>query len=485
MKKTIPATFPSAFWANHATPWLRFKQLCTVSFLVFVLLLLPFLVVDCSVLANPVHVSMPQITITKEGISPSNVSIRMVSDNSCVFTGNITGYTIAVECSHMMIDGANFTLRSLPGGDGAALTVRNQEMVTIVNLNVENYAAGITLTCAPFCRLINNNFTNNRYGISLDSSPNLLLVNNTIVGGSVNFGVYAGTFHDYYSNIDESNTINGKPICYWLNRQNAVVPSDVGYLALINCTGITVQNACLSDNGQGALLVGTRRSSLVNCQITGNAQDAGIHIEGCMDLNVSGNDVSQNLKGIVVTDSVGIVISGNNVTSNSLGAIHLNPATNTTTLYGNYIANNVGIALFVEGSCSNHIEANTIEKNQFYALQLLGMQKNNTVYRNNFIGNAWGAPGSQLQVSMPGIDAEHPMPNAAVWDNGEEGNYWSDYTTRYPNATETGNSGFGDTPYNINPNNIDHYPLLQPLPVTPAISVPQSTQTHADTYPGT
>ena len=49
------------------------------------------------------------------------------------------------------------------------------------------------------------------------------------------------------------------------------------------------------------------------------------------------------------------------------------------------------------------------------------------------------------------------------WDNAAVGNYWSDYQTKYPNATEIGNSGIGNTPYIVDANNIDHYPLMKPV----------------------
>jgi len=49
---------------------------------------------------------------------------------------------------------------------------------------------------------------------------------------------------------------------------------------------------------------------------------------------------------------------------------------------------------------------------------------------------------------------------ANIWDNGSVGNYWSDYLTEYPNATETNSSGVWNTPYVIDTNNTDYYPLM-------------------------
>ena len=51
------------------------------------------------------------------------------------------------------------------------------------------------------------------------------------------------------------------------------------------------------------------------------------------------------------------------------------------------------------------------------------------------------------------------------WDNSSVGNYWSDYLTRYPNASEIGHTGIGDTPYVLDDGNIDHYPLMYPYDV--------------------
>jgi hypothetical protein len=42
-----------------------------------------------------------------------------------------------------------------------------------------------------------------------------------------------------------------------------------------------------------------------------------------------------------------------------------------------------------------------------------------------------------------------PLSPAGQWDYGSIGNYWSDYLSRYSNATEIDHSGIGDTPYAI------------------------------------
>jgi hypothetical protein len=51
-----------------------------------------------------------------------------------------------------------------------------------------------------------------------------------------------------------------------------------------------------------------------------------------------------------------------------------------------------------------------------------------------------------------------------VWEDGAGGNYWSDDTAKYPNATEVGGSGVWATAYVIDVGNPDRYPLVLEVP---------------------
>jgi len=64
---------------------------------------------------------------------------------------------------------------------------------------------------------------------------------------------------------------------------------------------------------------------------------------------------------------------------------------------------------------------------------------NNTFYHNNFFDNGKNAVVTEA---------------ANFWDNGNQGNYWDDYE-----GTDNNLDGVGDSPYLINANNIDRYPL--------------------------
>ncbi len=99
---------------------------------------------------------------------------------------------------------------------------------------------------------------------------------------------------------------------------------------------------------------------------------------------------------------------------------------------------------------------------------------NNLITKNNitslFVGPFYGNRFYQNNFYL----TDYPeLVSNSFWDNGSVGNFWADYTVKYPNASEVGNSGIGDLPYTITrgaytskqyPNivSIDHFPLMQP-----------------------
>jgi hypothetical protein len=73
---------------------------------------------------------------------------------------------------------------------------------------------------------------------------------------------------------------------------------------------------------------------------------------------------------------------------------------------------------------------------------------NNIVFHNNFVNNTHQV---RNDYTVYGTD---------FWDNGSEGNYWSDYTGNDTNA-----DGIGDTPYIIDENRKDNFPLMFPYDI--------------------
>jgi hypothetical protein len=115
---------------------------------------------------------------------------------------------------------------------------------------------------------------------------------------------------------------------------------------------------------------------------------------------------------------------------------------------------------------------------------------NNVFFRNNITEIVFSGVKSSVESNIfyknnMLLDADglyiFNLPNKHnFWDNGSVGNYWSDYAERYPNASEIGNTGVGDTPYVVDADNIDYHPLMYPYDIendAVAFPTPEPTST--------
>lgn len=486
----------------------------------------------------PVPTPQPAFVIKSDGsVDPETAPIHR-DGNVYTFTGDIFGYTVAVERDNIVLDGNGYALKGK--SNSAGLFLKNVNGVTVKNMEISGFQYGIWLFAEDFMSmksssnsLLNNLVTDNLYGIYISSSTNNTLRNNHVRNNTYNFYIKGSEYladaaEGYLNDVDSSNTVDGKPIIYWVNERNKTVPSEAGYVVLVNCTDITVQKLNLSNNAQGIIIVNTanvqvNQNRIYNSKsaiyllnstrviITGNTLEnstEGIKCHISSYNQITSNNITRNKTGITFTGiSINNTIAVNIITANTIDGLNLWGSTNTT-LFGNIIAynNETGVNFF--DSSSNHIIANiianntgigvklwfdssenliaennitsnrigillndafdntivgnTIKDNTEWGMRFENRQNNNVIYQNNFINNR--PAGDELQVSVTGVGMLNPEPGGGnVWDNGTVGNFWSDYLARYPNATPLAGLGIGDTPFVINENNIDRYPLMEPV----------------------
>jgi len=372
------------------------------------------------------------------GIGSSNNSI--VGNNITLSSGNVTlnsgcGVKITRWSNQNTVSG-NIIERN---GDGIYVGYFSNNTVIIDNNVTLNDRYGIHIDYYSDDNIIiGNHIANNGWkgpdttkppfliwcgGIRIYRSINNTLRNNQMVNNMYNFELLYIFVSDFINDIDTSNTVNGKPIYHWIGERDRTVPSDAGYVALINCLNITVKNLNLANNKDGILITSTKNSIITGNRITNCI--AGIYLDH------SSTGVAGTVLG---PPSSGIVICENNIMNNDYG-IRLGNARENTIYRNNLIINNIGI-YFDES-------------------------KMNEIYHNNFINNT-------DQVKFNGFYMP-PFAPARIntWDNGypSGGNYWSNYKEKYPNATELNGSDIWNTPYVIAVENKDEHPLMNPVTV--------------------
>lgn len=162
----------------------------------------------------------------------------------------------------------------------------------ITNNVIINNGGGIDIH-NPGDLLINNTIANNTAsGVEL-SAWNMKLRNNNITGSDISFIVWETLLSQLINDIDTSNTINGKPIYYWINQSDKTVPSDAGYVAVINCTNITVERLNLENNGQGVLIAYSSNVTVKNCNLANNRW--GVRLLSSSNISLYHNNIVDNL----------------------------------------------------------------------------------------------------------------------------------------------------------------------------------------------
>jgi parallel beta-helix repeat protein len=197
------------------------------------------------------------------------------------------------------------------------------------------------------------------------------------------------------------------------------------------------------------ILVTSQKSRIAENNITNNGH--GISLYYSHEITVEANNLSANTVGISLAYSFNNMIVDNRVANSSTGGHGITLSSNSfnNTISNNDLTHNYH-GIWLSNSFNNSIFENTIAHNELLGIELAS-SPNNTFYHNIFINN----PKHVVSDNQ-----------ANTWDDGypSGGNYWSDYKERYLNATELDNSGIWDTPYVINENNQDNYPLILEFP---------------------
>jgi parallel beta-helix repeat protein len=310
---------------------------------------------------------------------------------------------------------------------GAGITVNSGQFPSsfasgnvVENNTITNCCTGIWLI-GDNCELINNTVESCTYlGAYVQGSNNILKQNN-FTDNRFDFG--AKDIQD----IDETNLVSGKPIIYWIEQHDGETPVNAGYVSLLNCVNITIAGMMSGKVSDGISLVNTT-NSLIKDTILSNCDDSCIYL-----FNSSGNTVENcTLSG--GSDLVQMTYSNSNRIDQSImkGSIF-----GVKMQYSEY-------NVITDNSFENNYEdINTIF---CYAT---------SIYHNNFI-NSTNTHLTDFKSNL-------------TLDNGLEGNYWDDY-----NGTDSNQDGIGDTPYVIDENNKDHYPLMGTFQSFNVSTTPQS-----------
>jgi parallel beta-helix repeat protein len=451
-------------------------------------------------------------------VSPSTAPVSSLDNLTYTLTDNIAPRygAIVIQRDNIIIDGTHHVLQGTPSSYSPGIELEGRSNVTIENMEIMGFEAGIWLLRCSHTSIEENNISDNGYGIWLDGSNNNSVSENLFVNDGLRVD-------GSYGNVVSGNLVNGKPLVY-LEEKSDLTVEDAGQLILVRCNNITVENLNLHNSTIGIQLLETSNSTMSNNDIEENNWVCGISLVSSSDNNIRRNNITGNEDGIdVYSSSNNNTVSGNNITANEGVGIGIFLLSSNNIVSGNEIANN-GEGIYLSGTSDNTVSSNNITKNGdgvyiFVSPNSLvsgNIIKNNDdgiffdyssssqVSGNNITNNAYGIAfssycndnvmnGNNITNNSYGIfsyedysshyfshdnkiyhnnfvdntkQVSLPFGVANFWDNGypSGGNYWSDHVgvdvKSGPGQDLPGSDGICDTPYIIDSNNLDRYPLM-------------------------
>jgi parallel beta-helix repeat protein len=233
---------------------------------------------------------------------------------------------------------------------------------------------------------------------------------------------------------------------------------------LTDRNNVTVKNLTIKGFDYGIYVVSASNNILLQNVLTENY--CGIWLSYSLHNLIASNTITKNKGyGIWLKDSSANKIYENEIASHGNYTIYIGSSSNNT-IYRNIIKNNT-LGIFLYMSTNNTISENSVTKNH-QGIHLSSSSQNHII-KNNFENNDCGLSFSESSSNtiyynnfIDNVKQVYVTNSVNHWDNGYEGNYWSDYKNIYPDAEELDSSGIWNTPYIIDENNQDRYPKIKP-----------------------
>ncbi|UCG68194.1 MAG: right-handed parallel beta-helix repeat-containing protein [Thermoplasmata archaeon] len=327
--------------------------------------------------------------------------------------------------------------------------------VNISNIRINNTDIGIEIAFSTVIMIKDNDILfNDVHGIYLYKSSN-----NTIIKNNVTYNKWRGIYLEFsmMNNISSNNvSSNEEGVTLVSSSKNILLENNIYFNTNegINLILSSKNKASLNDfyyNGNSATLdMSDNNSVLTNNFMSSTGYDIYIHSLSRYNL-IKGNNLAVEDWGIFIDLASYNDVIGNNVSSKKWRGIMLNEASYNNITGNDLFDNKYGVYLRL--SSNNIIKYNNILSNDGGIS--LDQSTNNKFYYNNIIENV--------------NQAYDNSDNGNNWNNSypQGGNYWSDYTgldlNSTPNQDIPPSDGIGDTPYLININSQDNYPLMEPI----------------------
>ena len=271
--------------------------------------------------------------------------------------------------------------------------------------------------------------------------------------------IYSGTYHE--------NVFISKNIKLIGESKNDTIIAGSGNRDVIHAEGcsVEIETICIKESGESEGDAGIELKNTHNCRINNISLENnyyGIYALFSNDVTIEKSAFTDNYYGIYIYRSSNNIVSENTISLSYRDGIYMQEA-EFSDITLNTLSDNIKGGIFLRSSHHNNITGNNISLSE-RGIYLVVSGENN-VTNNVITGNDIGLENEGGLSNM--IHHNNFLSNeifnardtsTSYYDDGNEGNYWDDYTGEDENE-----DGIGDTPYEVPGGfNKDHYPFANP-----------------------
>ena len=306
------------------------------------------------------------------------------------------------------------------------------------NIVSNNTRYGIALITSSGCSVYENLISKNTNGIYLSTSRgNTIRDNDVFLSTENGIWLYRSSNNTVYGNDASYNLDSGLRLSSDSNGNtvysNTLSENSNGFTLYRSGNNTVFHNVAFS-NVWGIHLWESGGNTLYGNNMTDNRANFGVLANNASDLDNS-VDVSNMVDGkpiYYLKDTADTVIDA----STNAGTVYLINCNNVTIKDLTVTKN--GHGLYLWNTENSRIE-NVTAFDNVYGIVLTN-SSSNIVFHNNFDRNTQNA---------------YAQNSTNTWDNGLEGNYWSNYT-----GSDLNEDGIGDAAFEIDVENVDNFPLM-------------------------
>ncbi|WP_292465862.1 lectin like domain-containing protein [Methanolobus sp.] len=297
-----------------------------------------------------------------------------------------------LTADNISISGFNITSGSADVNYG--IYVSSVSSCNISNNLISGFYIGLLFYDSCDNVIMNNRLNSNLMNVYFGDSTKNIFTNNTLISSDFNFGVYGPELDHFIHYIDDSNTVNGKTLYYWINVSDAEIPYDAGQVYVVNSSNVTVKDIEISHGFDGIAFVHTDNSMIKN--VTAIYNDYAISLINSSSNIVDGIRTDDNYHGIYVEHSEHNTFIHNVISNSNYDGIFVYES-NYNNFTGNTANNNcidsilwTCSGIYLEASDNNSLIRNIANFNSESGIHLRGSDNNtliqNTVNSNSLMG---------------------------------------------------------------------------------------------------